>query len=216
MGLKAINLPISNKFLWNWSLEASISSKLHLAMKLIWLLFFVVYEYGALKCQGITDSIEVDSSTNSLKDVLQRKFPSLKYAYSNETQGHNYSGNWDIDGDGKADSVYFIGNHGAHVYYHLRIKLSTIKKVTDFDFISIDFPLLESLTFFKKNGRAGASIPQFVVGDFNQDTKPDIYINLDVEKTTIPVVWKSKGVTSRHLLLHFNHHRLIIENFKSP
>src|SRR3954468_9577532 len=64
--------------------------------------------------------------------------------YNTETQtvnnSYNYSNMWDLDGDDKSDSLYLVGNGGAHVYYFLRIKLSSQNTTQEFTSIQIDLP----------------------------------------------------------------------------
>ena len=69
--------------------------------------------------------------TNSLKEGYLKKRPNLKYSYEKVKQTHDYSNNWDFDGDNVKDELYFIGNVGAHLYYQLRVILSSNKKVYD-------------------------------------------------------------------------------------
>src|SRR3954471_2996099 len=66
---------------------------------------------------------------NSCQPYFNSKKVSINYSYSVSTQTHDYSNNWDFDGDGKTDNLYFIGTGGAHLYFYLRIVLSSDKKV---------------------------------------------------------------------------------------
>ena len=86
------------------------------------------------------------------------------YSYSDENQTHNYSGNFDFDGDLLNDSLYFVGNGGSHLYYFPRILLSSTKKSIDFEEINIEDP-----QYFPVSSLAALSFldrwtPQFVVG----------------------------------------------------
>ena len=75
---------------------------------------------------------QADSSLvrSPYKATMHRVHPRLRFSeIDNEAlRVLDYSGNWDIDGDGRKDSVLFIGNGGAHLYYHLRLRLSSEKK----------------------------------------------------------------------------------------
>src|SRR5689334_20046456 len=102
-----------------------------------------------------------------------------QYIYNPETNSrelsYNYSNKWDFDGDKRADSLFFVGNGGAHTYFYLRIILSSDGKQRDFKSIQIDMPYLisfEELTW-------GKNIVQFVVHDFNADGISDIYLNFN-------------------------------------
>lgn len=87
---------------------------------------------------------EKNELSNSFQDHYSVVKPSLSYSYNEATQSHNYSGNWDFDQDGIKDEVYFIGTGGAHLYYFLKVVLSTDNKPRDFNFIQTDFPVLTS------------------------------------------------------------------------
>lgn len=66
---------------------------------------------------------------------LRKSNPTLTYSYDNISQIHNYSNNWDFDKDGIKDELYFVGTGGAHLYYFLKVVLSTDKKSREFNFI---------------------------------------------------------------------------------
>jgi hypothetical protein len=175
------------------------------------MLISVLFYFSSSKAQD--NSFGDSAVTNSYKEVYQKDNPELKYSYNDEKQIHNYSANWDIDGDGKADSIFFIGNGGAHLFYHLRVILSSEKIIRDYKFISIDLPLLKTFDFFKANWTRDSLIPQFVVADFNHDGIADIYICQDTKANPLPAFWSRKGVTSNHLLLSFTGKAINIKNF---
>ena len=134
------------------------------------------------------------------------------------TQAHDYSGNWDFDGDGETDDLYFIGTSGAHLYFFLRIILSTDKKNQDFHFLQLDFPCLGDIAGLKNAGFYPPPLfPQFVVDDFNTGELTDnandkIYLHLD-RSFTIPPKWKKRGVSSAYLLLRYEKGEMVIKNF---
>lgn len=160
------------------------------------------------------DSINLENfPANSFAKNYHWSAPTLIYSYNDSGQTHNYSGNWDFDGDEKKDSLFFIGNGGAHLYYHLRIVLSSDKIKRDFSFLLFDLPYLGNIRDIKKTAREGSLLPQFVVHDFNSDGKEDIYLNFDNRFSSIPTGWKKRGLTSRYVLLTYKKDALILKNF---
>ena len=141
--------------------------------------------------------------------------PGFHYSYDPLTPTFNYSGNWDVDGDGKTDSIYFIGNGGAHTYYHLRFILSTEHKTRDLPFLSIDLPYPGNAEHLKRPGQTTPPVvPQFVVHDFNGDSINDIYINFDIRDYHIPKKWKLQGLSSRYAVISYKNKKLVMKNFK--
>ena len=100
--------------------------------KLVFHCFFYISVITAITPENV---IAQNAVANSFEEVLKRTCPLLKYSYNDSSQTHNYSGNWDFDADGKADELYFIGNGGAHLYFHLRIILSSDELENYFQFI---------------------------------------------------------------------------------
>lgn len=113
--------------------------------------------------------------SNSFEDKYRRSNPTFIYSYDSINQIHNYSNNWDLDKDGIKDEVYFIGTGGAHLYYFLKVVLSSDKRSKEFKFIQSDFPLLTAINTsdFDKTSVG------FVVAPFNNNLAPSIIIRLD-------------------------------------
>lgn len=156
--------------------------------------------------------------TNSYKSWFDSKKISIKYSYIDSTQTHNYSGNWDFDGDYKSDSLYFIGKGGAHLYYYLRIKLSSDTKVRNFLFIELDMPLLGSVNDLKNsNFYPPPVLPQFVVDKFPSASDPSgfndkIYVHID--KYSLPSAERKKRkINSTYLLLEYEKGNFVIKDF---
>ena len=148
------------------------------------------------------DSADLDIfPANSFAKNYHRSYPTLIYSYNDSGQIHNYSGNWDLDGDEKKDSLFFIGNGGVHLYYHLRIVLSSDKVKNDFSFLLFDLPYLGTINDIKSPAREAALLPRFVVHDFDTDGKEDIYLNFDNRFSSIPTEWEKRRLTSRYILL---------------
>jgi len=157
-------------------------------------------------------------SGNSCQSYFEIKKVNIHYSYSVRNQTHDYSNNWDFDGDGKTDKLYFIGNGGAHLYFHLRLILSSDKKIRDFPFLNLDMPCLGEIAELK-NAKfyPPPAFPQFVVDNFatgglGDNANDKIYLHLD-KYSTIPSELKKRGVTSRYLLLYYDKREITIKNF---
>ena len=139
----------------------------------------------------------------------------INYRYVEENQTHDYSGNWDFDGDDVKDSIMFVGIGGTHLYFYLRIYLSSEKKMHDFNFLVTDYPLLEPIdSLFKHDEQA--IFPLFVVYDFNKDGLMDIYMNIQGQSA---VGLPKKLVSSYNynpIIAYYNviKQRIVIEKYK--
>ena len=154
--------------------------------------------------------LEVPS--NSYEKIYKKKYSNLNYSYNSYTQTHDYSNNWDFDGDGKKDKLFFIGDGGAHLYFHLQIWLSSDKKTYCFPFLAIDNPLLDKEVKLDSKGKPN-TFQQFVVADFDTDKLPEIYINLD-KQSEIPNNWKKRGLTSHQVIVDYSNGRLDLKNYR--
>jgi hypothetical protein len=138
----------------------------------------------------------------------------LKYMYNPETNTSNlsydYSNKWDLDGDGQKDSLFFIGNGGAHTYFFLRIVLSNDNKLRDFSSIKIDMPIISDQNLPKESGKNSAV--QFIPGDFDNNGTVDLYINFNNSFSRIPKEWKKKGIVSKYVIISFNAKSLKVRN----
>jgi hypothetical protein len=177
-----------------------------LKIKCIVILVLIVQH---LSCQ---EKYELPGNSSLEKDY-KRINPELKYSYNELSQTHDYSGNWDLDGDKKKDSVLFIGNGGAHLYFHLKVVLTSDKKGRDFLFLLTDMPLLHAVDSLQRKLTENLPFPKFVVADFNNDGRNDIYLNVGPMDSKIPTKWKNKGVTSRHLVVTYESKDLTIKNY---
>jgi hypothetical protein len=150
-----------------------------------------------------------DSISNSFKKYFLDNGLTINYMYIDSTQTHNYAGNWDFDGDGKHDSLLFIGNRGAHLYFYLQLVLSSDKKQYQFPYLLVDFPLVSTKEGLIQN----ELLTQFAVDDFDNDGLPEIFINTDNGMANIPDIWKQKGIKSKKILMSFNKGNLSIRNY---
>jgi hypothetical protein len=161
------------------------------------LLFYLSFPYSLLG--------QLDIPTNSFEATYKEKYLALHYRYDDERQVHNYSNNWDLDGDGIKDEVYFKGDGGAHLYYYLVIFLSFDKKVRIFPYLSTDFPFLnvENTSNYATNNNKKFNIG-FHVFDYNKDGVMDILIHLD-EKSFLfqNKSLETKGVYSSSIVVSF-------------
>ena len=145
----------------------------------------------------------------------------ILYSYSDENQTHNYSGNFDFDGDRLNDSLYFVGTGGAHLYYFPRILLSSTKKSFDFEEINIDVPQYFPVSYLAALSFLDRFTPQFVVGT-NKDLqyvenqiirRPSHVIFFRLDSHYYSKDWKKQGINSDYVLLYFENGEFIIRNF---
>lgn len=148
------------------------------------------------------DSVGIPS--NSFDSTYGISNPTLRYRYDNASQTHNYSNNWDFDKDGINDELYFIGTGGAHLYYFLKVVLSTDHKPRVFDFIQSEFPLLtatDTLHFDK--------IPVgFVVTEFGKNLTPTIIVRLDQQTFYDNKELKKRNIKTKNILVSFENGKI--------
>jgi hypothetical protein len=179
------------------------------------LVIFFMCATGVAKGYAQQDTL---APGNACAYILAGKLQRLHYRYIAATQTHDYSGNWDFDGDGRKDSLWLIGNGGAHLYFHLRIAPSSDGKIQNFNFIQIDMPCVGSVEQIDTAGkRPPPVLPQFVVAPFSgratvNESNDKIYVLLD-DHTSISALWRKRGVTSKCLLIYFSKGRMVIRNF---
>lgn len=173
-----------------------------------------------LKTIFILAAIVIPSYTSfGQNDTLGPQWPNQKfvrYIYNPQTKSTNasydYSGLWDLDGDGIKDSVLFIGNSGAHTYFYLRIILSTEGTRQDFTTTYLDMPYLETIGNLKIMGKSPGV--QFVVHDFDDDGILEMYLNFDNPFGSIPQSWKKKGVNSKYVILDFSEKKPVVKGYR--
>lgn len=146
--------------------------------------------------------------------------PNLTYWFidNDSVQRLDYSGNWDFDGDGEKDSLTFIGNSGAHLYFHLRIRLSSDQKVRVYPYLNFDSPFLGTISQLEKAFKEDSVpiSPQIVVHDFDGYGIDEIYLCYDSQWSSIPKKWKKQGITSRNIMLKYEKKDkdIVVRNFK--
>jgi hypothetical protein len=136
---------------------------------------------------------------NSFESVYSKSKTSLRYSYNSTSQTHDYSNNWDFDKDGINDEVYFIGTGGAHLYYFLKVILSTDHKPREFDFIQSDFPLLTATDTanFDKTPLG------FVETNFGKNLTPTIIVRLDNQTFYGNKKLKKRKIKTKNILVSF-------------
>lgn len=164
-------------------------------MKILFTFFLTILTLTVFSQQ--TDTLDIPS--NSFENNYRQSNPTLKYSYDNMSQIHNYSNNWDFDKDGIKDEVYFVGTGGAHLYYFLKVVLSTDKKPREFDFIQSDFPFLtatDTLDFDK-------TPVGFVVTNFGRTLTPTIIVRLDEQTFHDNKELKRKKIKTKNIIVSF-------------
>ena len=138
-----------------------------------------------------------------------------QYIYNDDTKSgnlsYNYSNKWDFDGDKQNDSLFFIGNGGAHAYFYPRIILSSDGLTRNFSTVQIDMPYfmpIETLKKWKTNSGV-----QFIVDDFDNDGVQDIYLNFNNPFGDIPKAWKIQGIKTKYVLLRFRGKKLSVKDY---
>lgn len=164
-------------------------------MKLVTTLLLTLLTVPAFSQQA--DSLAIPS--NSFEISYSKSNPTLRYSYDNNTQTHDYSNNWDFDRDGEKDQVYFIGTGGAHLYYFLKVVLSSDHKPREFGFIQTDFPLLTATDTLNSHKTPFG----FVVTDIGQNLVPTIIVRLDDQTFYDNKELKKRKIKTKSILVSF-------------
>jgi len=146
------------------------------------------------------DNLTIDIPTNSFKESYSKTNPTLTYSYDDISQIHNYSNNWDFDKDGINDEFYFVGTGGAHLYYFLKVVLTSDKKSREFNFIQSDFPFLtatDTVDLTKK-------VIGFVVADIDENKTSTIIVRLDDQTYNAnKKILTDKKIKTRNIAISF-------------
>jgi hypothetical protein len=148
-----------------------------------------------------------DSSivTNSFKAHYQQTNPNLQYTYDSIAQTHHYANNWDFDNDGKNDQLSFVGKKGTHLYYYLKIKLSSDHKQKPFHFLQSDLPILTAIDTNKLHQLAFG----FVIARLGKRQSPSIIIPLDQNSVHAnKKILKAKKIRTSLVLISFRREKL--------
>ena len=174
-------------------------------------IFAIYLSFYCLSSFSQVEALKIKEVSNSVENLIDS---AITYSYNTSTQTHNYSGNWDFDGDGYTDSLFFVGTGGAHLYFYLRIVLSSDSLVRNFPSLELDMPVLGSIDDLKKvSFYPPPYSPFFVVDHFSSTIANDtIYLCLD-NQSQIAKKWRDLGVNSHYVLLSFEDGKMILSNF---
>jgi len=190
-------------------------------------LFFCFISFATLFYAQINEQIDTSYSDWSEdmdgNDYFRDELFSIgiKYQYDAESQTHNYSGNFDFDGDFLTDSLYLLGNDGAHLLYSPEIILSSTKKRYALTDITIDDPEFHPISTLQQLSFLEFLPPRFVIGtykellgeeDFSLLNRHVLFFHLD--KIDLPEELKKQGVTSENIVIYFFDNEFKIQNFR--
>lgn len=169
-------------------------------MNRIILIILSTLTFTLVNAQSDTTNTELVQIPNSEYAVYQ--YDSL---LNDSILTYQYFNICDIDNDGLFDSIMFVGNGGAHIYFNLKLKISTNGKWIDYPTLYIDMPYLKDTI---------EEITQFAVSDFDDDGIDEVFLNIDNPFGSIPDNLKTGDLTSKRLIIEFEKGRLIIRNYK--
>ncbi len=139
----------------------------------------------------------------------------IQNRYDPETRtvnlSYNYSNKWGFDGDTKKDSLFFIGNGGAHTYFYPVVILSSDGLVRYFTSIQLDMPFFGTKETLAKYGKNPGV--QVVIDDFTRDGIPGIYLNFDNPFGSIPAAWKSGNILTKYIVMSFPGGKLKVNDY---
>lgn len=158
------------------------------------------------------ESIDADSYSN-IPNPYVPKDSSINYTYFENTQIHDYSYNWDLDGDGLLDDLFFVSNGGAHTIYSLVVRLKSQGVAYSFEFITTDFPKLETMEALMMSDSLSV-LPKFVIHDFNSDGILDVYLNTEDGPLDVYKQERLKlGLKTRKVIISFNTGQPVLRDY---
>ncbi|RYE26782.1 MAG: hypothetical protein EOP48_34930 [Sphingobacteriales bacterium] len=119
--------------------------------------------------------------------------------------------------DGVNDELLFIGTGGAHLYYYLRIVLSSDKSVRDFKFLELDFPCLPSNDEINNASFNPLQSPiQLAIFDSDKDGIKDVFIHLDNQTAEANVKQLKKyRINSTSILITFKNRKVKLNDYSA-
>lgn len=142
--------------------------------------------------KSIISNEELDNEvSNSYSDFYTEY--NINYAFFEKSQIHDYSDNWDLDGDGILDRVMFVGDGAAHLNYRLLVYVSGIDDFIFLPYLYTDMPIYAPIDSLSK-------LPFFTVYDFNEDGNDDICFNNYYNSDTLKLI----GIETTKIILNYN------------
>jgi hypothetical protein len=141
----------------------------------------------------------IDTPSNSFESQYRITNPTLIYSYDTINKIHNYSNNWDFDNDGIKDELYFVGTGGAHLYYFLKVVLSTDHTPREFSIMLSDYPMLTSTDTLNLNKTPFG----FVVANLDKNLIPTIIVRLGDKTFCDCKQPKKTKIRTNNISLHF-------------
>ncbi len=154
---------------------------------------------------------------NSLSDYYKKANPTLNYQFDEKNQTHNFSDNWDLDNDSIMDEVHFVGTGGAHLYFFLRVVLSSDKMVRDFSFLQTDLPLVPNEELQSHSDfHSGNMVTNIAV--INSEATNNLEIIIRLDNPTYLAVKKQlrkRGIKSKLVTVSFRNGKTIFGDISS-
>ncbi|MBL7765456.1 MAG: hypothetical protein JNJ58_05150 [Chitinophagaceae bacterium] len=147
--------------------------------------------------------------SNSFENIYRHSNPTLVYSYDSLSQMHNYSKNWDFDQDGINDELYFVGTGGSHLYYFLKVVLSTDNKAREYQWIQSDLPIFITPDTLNPEMPIGS----FSVMPLSKPLTPTIMLQLD--ELTFDLnkkEWTKLNITTPYVSIRFENGKAIYSN----
>ncbi len=128
---------------------------------------------------------------------------------SQKINTQNWLDQFDLDGDGIKDHIYFDFSGGAHCCYKINIVLTSDKKERTFPF-EMDGGYIGGIDNSKPD--------QFDIRDIDNDRLPEILMRIQTYNggsKAIPVKWQTEyGIKSNHIVIEYKGEQLTIRDYK--
>lgn len=175
--------------------------------------FLILWSLIGWSCQVLAQVDTVHFSYPPPPPIIDAEYAYFKYDSTLQAQllCYRYADRYDIDADGVKDSIAFIGNGGAHTYFHFEIWLSSTKAWIRYPWLETDWPYPEKV---RRVEEVSSGYHQLVIQDFDQDGIDEIYLNLDQSSVDGSPELKKRGITSGELLVDFKEGHLVIKQFE--
>lgn len=150
-----------------------------------------------------------NNDTSLYKQKFNLEGFDINYDFIESKLTHDFSNNWDFDGDSIIDQMSFVGVSGAGVYYyHLELKLSSEDSTRVYNDLFTSSPYYSNN--IENDSLCGSVTPGFKIGDFNEDSKMDILYN-------IPWLYSSTkekyGLKSKCIIIYYKEGEIKVEDW---